>query len=319
MGKVRVVGGGGLRLPDVSRLLRLPVSVRSIASAATVGFVLLILCALQSPSAAAGEVCPAPPALTTTVVAPMNATVGNFVERHGHGHGHPDGGCTDGVGRLHLVHRDRTFDALHGRDPGRHRHNADDGRRRLDVHPAARRRPDSDESGDLLLQRRLYGDGWGQLLVGVAAERQRVLHGLPGPSGHAGTHDDGGRPDERHRGEFRGTTRPRSRAPRRGVHRRGRSPSPCAPRPNLRRPARAGSRSAPSQRRRRSATSRRSPCRPQTPRLRRVRGPTATTPPIRQRLGAATRRCGSRATASASRSARAKRPRRHSRRRWSPR
>ena len=77
MGKVRVVGGGGLRLSDASRLLGLPASVRSIASAATVGFVLLILCALQSPSAAAGEVCPATPALTTTVVAPMNATVGN--------------------------------------------------------------------------------------------------------------------------------------------------------------------------------------------------------------------------------------------------
>src|SRR5580658_4756803 len=77
MGRVRVVGRGGPRLHDVSRLLGLRAIVRSIASAATVALVLLILCTLQSPSAAAGEVCPVTPTLVTTVIAPMNTTVGN--------------------------------------------------------------------------------------------------------------------------------------------------------------------------------------------------------------------------------------------------
>ena len=58
MGRIRVVGRGGPRLLDVSRLLGLPAIVRNIASAATVVLVLLTLCVLQSPSAAAGEFGP---------------------------------------------------------------------------------------------------------------------------------------------------------------------------------------------------------------------------------------------------------------------
>ena len=212
------------------------------------------------------------------MIAPTNTTVGNSWNEHGDGHGHPDGRCAYRVGRLHLVHGDRAFDALYRRDPGRHRHDADVGRRRLDVQLAGGGRPDSDESRHLLLQRRLYSDTRWQVLVGVATERQRVFHGLPRPSRHADTRHDGDRPDEHHGGELVERHGDGHGQPRRAVRLPGRSPSPCARRPSLRRRAAGGSRSAPSRRRRRSATSRRSACPPVTPRPRRAPAPTATTP-----------------------------------------
>ena len=73
MGRVRAVGRGASRLADV---ISLRAFIRNGASAAgTVLIVLLIFCALECPSAAAGEVCT--PTLTTTVIAPMHTTVGN--------------------------------------------------------------------------------------------------------------------------------------------------------------------------------------------------------------------------------------------------
>ncbi len=53
------------------------VFIRGIVSTAIVGAIILSFSALQSPSAAADGVSSATPTLTTTVIAPMNTTVGN--------------------------------------------------------------------------------------------------------------------------------------------------------------------------------------------------------------------------------------------------
>jgi hypothetical protein len=77
MGRVQTVGRRYPILAAARRFLNFPVFIRGIVSTAIVGAMILSFSALQSPSAGADGVSSATPTLTTTVIAPMNTTVGN--------------------------------------------------------------------------------------------------------------------------------------------------------------------------------------------------------------------------------------------------
>ena len=77
MGRVQAVGRRGPVLTEVFRFLSSPAFVRSIMSSAIFGVVALSFCVLQSPSAGADGVTTTTPTLTTTVITPMETTVGN--------------------------------------------------------------------------------------------------------------------------------------------------------------------------------------------------------------------------------------------------